>query len=66
MTGTAKALVDKIITVKAQGDKTIERSVRVKLILGGIMVDKLTDATPDDPNLINRIKNVAALHGVEL
>jgi hypothetical protein len=64
MSGTAKKMIDTIIAEKAQGDKTIEKSVKVKLILGGIMVDKLTDSTPDDPALIKKIKNVAALHGV--
>jgi hypothetical protein len=64
MTGTAKKMVDTIIAGKAQGDKAIEKSVRVKLILGGIMVDKLTESTPDDPVLINRIKNVATMYGV--
>ena len=66
MTGTARKMIDMIITEKAQGDKAIEKSVRVKLILGGIMVDKLTESTPDDPALINKIKTVASLHGVQV
>jgi hypothetical protein len=66
MTGTARKMIDTIIAEKAQGDKTIEKSVRVKLILGGIMVDRLTDATPDDPVLIKKIKNVAAVYGVSV
>ena len=66
MTGTARKMVDMIIAEKAQGDKAIEKSVRVKLILGGIMVDKLTESTPDDPALINKIKNVATVYGVNI
>ena len=66
MTGTARRMIDTIILQKAHGDKTIEKSLRVKLILGGIMVDRLTESTPDDPALINKIKNVAAVYGVEV
>ena len=66
MTGTARKMIDTIIAEKAQGDKALEKSVKVKLILGGIMVDKLTDSTPDDPVLINKIKNVATVYGVSV
>jgi hypothetical protein len=66
MTGTARRMVDTIIAEKAKGDKTIEKSIRVKLILGGIMVDKLTPDTPDEPALINRIKSVGASYGVHV
>jgi hypothetical protein len=66
MTGTARKMIDTIITEKAQGDKTIEKNVRVKLILGGIMIDKLSESTPDDPALIDRIKYVASGYGVNL
>jgi len=66
MTGTAKKMINLIIAEKAQGDKAIEKSIRVKLILGGIMVDKLTETTPDDPALINKIKNVATVYGVKI
>ena len=66
MTGTARKMIDTIIAEKAQGDKAIEKSIRVKLILGGIMVDKLTETTPDDPALINKIKNVATVYGVKI
>ena len=66
MNGTARKMIDMIIAEKAQGDKAIEKSVRVKLILGGIMVDKLTESTPDDPVLINKIRNVATVYGVTL
>ena len=59
-------MIDLIIAEKAQGDKAIEKSIRVKLILGGIMVDKLTETTPDDPALINKIKNVATVYGVKI
>ena len=66
MIGTARTMIDKIIAEKAQGDKAIEKHIRVKLILGGIMVDKLTENTPDDPVVINRIKHVASGYGVSL
>ncbi|MCL2500142.1 MAG: hypothetical protein FWE90_07365 [Defluviitaleaceae bacterium] len=66
MTGTAKRIIDALIDQKAQGDKTIEKNLRVKLILGGIMVDKLTESTPDNPALINKIRNVAIGYGVNI
>jgi hypothetical protein len=64
MQGTARKMVDTIIAEKARGDKTIEKNLRVKLILCGVMIDKLTDTTPDDAVIINRIRNVAVSYGV--
>ncbi|MDR2570012.1 MAG: hypothetical protein LBD23_06905 [Oscillospiraceae bacterium] len=64
MTGTAISLINKLIDEKAKGDKFIEKGIRVKLILKGIQIDKLTPATPDDPVVIDEIKKVLTEFGI--
>ena len=65
MAGTARKMVDKLLSEKAAGDKTIENNIRVKLILKGIQVDKITGATPDDPVMLGKIKTVLDQFGVK-
>ena len=64
MTGTAKKLIDKLYAEKAKGDKVLENSMGVKLILKGIPVNKITATTPDDPAMISKIKAVLQEYGV--
>jgi len=64
MNGTAKRLIDKLFAEKAKGDKVIVGGLRVKLILKGIPVDKLTVEMPDDTILIGKIKTVLQEYGV--
>jgi hypothetical protein len=66
MFGTAKKMIDKIIAESAKGDKNVEDHIRVKLILDGIMVDKLDFDTPDNEVVINKIKKMAAAYGVSV
>lgn len=66
MAGQVKRMIDKLINEKAKGDKVIENSVRIKLILNGIDVDSFTDDTPDDFNAIEKINAAAKELGINL
>jgi hypothetical protein len=65
MGGTAKKLVDLLISEKSKGNRDIENFIRVKLSMKGIPVNKLTDDTTDDPVVINKIKDVLKEFGVQ-
>ncbi len=62
----AKKLIDELITKKANGDKFQESNVRIKLILKGVMPDKITADTPDTDEIIETIFQVAKQFNVEL
>lgn len=64
--GKAKLLIDELIHKKAQGDAFQERNVRIKLILKGIMPDKITIDTPDTDDMIAKIYEVAKNFNVQL
>jgi hypothetical protein len=65
MGGTAKKLVDFLISEKSKGNRDIENFIRVKLSMKGISVNKLTEDTADDPVIINKIKDVLTEFGVQ-
>ena len=64
MAGEIKRLIDKIITTRSKGDPTLEYTTRTKLILKGIQPDKYTNSSPDDQNVIKRVKQVGQSLGV--
>lgn len=64
MAGTAIKLIDKLIAEKSKGDQVVANGIKVKLIVKGIPVAKLTASTPDDPAVIEQIKTVAKEFGV--
>jgi hypothetical protein len=65
MAGTAKKLIDLLISEKSKGNRDIENFIRVKLTMKGIPVNKLTEGTDDDPVVINKIKDVLKEFGVQ-
>ncbi|MDR1689956.1 MAG: hypothetical protein LBS21_15320 [Clostridiales bacterium] len=66
MIGQVKSMIEKFILEKSKGDKFIENSLRVKLILKGIDVDSYTDNSPDDPAAVQQIRDVARDFGIIL
>ena len=64
--GKAKALIDELIAKKAQGNAFQESNVRMKLMFKGIMPEKITNDTPDSPELLAKIYEVAENFNVKL
>ena len=42
----------------------IARSIKTKMILKGIAVDKYTPASPDDPAVVQKVKDIAKEFGL--
>ncbi len=66
MAGQIKTLIDKLVNEKSKGNATIANTVRTKLILKGINVAKYTAVSPDDPDIIQKIRQAAVEMGVRL
>ena len=65
MAGQIKKLIDKIIDVKSGGNKTLVMTTKTKLVLKGVNPDNFTAASPDDPEIIDKLKQIAAQMGVQ-
>ncbi len=66
MAGQVYNMIQRVITQKGKGNLVIENSVRTKMYLKGIAVDKYTAASPDDPAVILKVREVAKEFGVSV
>ncbi len=64
--GQVKKLIDKLIFERSKGDSFLETSTRFKLLVKGIDVKKINDETPDDPKIIEKIYEIAAMLNIKL
>ena len=57
-------MLQRIITQKSKGNAVIANSIKTKIILKGIAVDKYTPSSPDDPAVIAKVRDIAKEFGV--
>ena len=57
--GKTKQLIDDLIEQRCKGNSFLETSTRFKLLLKGIDTDKITEDTPDNPKIIEKIYELA-------
>lgn len=57
-------MIQQVISKKSQGNAVIASSMRTKMYLKGIAVDKYTALSPDDAVVIQKIREVAKEFGV--
>lgn len=66
MPGKIKHLTDTIIEERAQGNPTIANTTKTKLILKGINPDAYTSSSPDDPEVIEKLRALADELGIRV
>jgi hypothetical protein len=66
MAGQIKHIIDRIIEQRAHGNQTIATTTVTKMIIRGIDPDKFSAQSPDDPEVVTRVKVIAAEMGVYL
>lgn len=64
MAGQAYTMIQSVITQKSKGNAVIANSIRTKMYLKGIAVDKYTPSSPDDQESIKKIREIAKEFGV--
>ncbi len=64
--GKTKLIIDSIITQRSGGDPGIARMIKTKFMLKGINPDAYTLDTPDDPNVVRRLMDLASKLGVRI
>jgi len=64
LAGQIQRMIQTIITQKAKGNTIIASSIQTKMYLKGIAVDKFTAASPDDPAIMQKVREIAKEFGV--
>jgi hypothetical protein len=64
--GRAKILIDELIEKKAKGNNFQVYNVRMKLLLKGIMVDKINETSVEPDDVVSKIFEVARDFNIEL
>ena len=64
LAGQIYNIIQSVITQKSKGNQIIARSIKTKMILKGIAVDKYTPASPDDPTVVQKVKDTAKEFGL--
>lgn len=54
-----KRLVDELIEKRSKGVEYLKISTRMKLLMKGVDVQKITDDTPDDDLVLKKIHEIA-------
>ena len=57
-------MIQKIVTERSRGNQVIANSVRTKIILKGIAIDKYTPTSPDDFAVMQNLREVAKEYGL--
>ncbi len=57
-------MIEQVIAQKAKGNVVIANSVRTKMYLKGIAVDKYTAVSPDDPAVMQKVREIAKEFGI--
>lgn len=66
MMGQIRRMLDTIIEKRAKGNPTIAMTTKTKLILKGFNPDKFDHNSPDDPEILAKVRQVATELGVTL
>ena len=64
MAGKIRQALDQIVEERGRGNPTFILATRTKLILKGLNPEKFNAASPDDPVLLQKVREVATEMGV--
>jgi hypothetical protein len=60
MAGQIRSMIDQIIEKRSNGNPVLASTTQTKLILKGIDPSKYDASSPDDPQIIARLRELAA------
>ena len=66
MAGQVRAMIDQIIAKRSNGNPVLASTTQTKLILKGIDPNKYDASSPDDPQVIARLRELAAELSISL
>jgi hypothetical protein len=66
MAGQVHAAIQRIITLRGKGNRMIELGTKTKLLLKGINASKWTPSSPDDAEMLAKVRQAALELGVSI
>ena len=66
MPGKIKSQLEAIILGVAKNNQTLINITKTKLVLKGLNPEKFNDQSPDDPIILEKVKQIAAEFGVKI
>jgi uncharacterized Fe-S cluster-containing radical SAM superfamily protein len=66
MAGEIKRMIDKIIVSRSSGSELVAKTIKTRLSIKGINPDKYTFDSPDDPAVVNKLREIAKEMGMVL
>ncbi|HEY3277469.1 MAG TPA: hypothetical protein VGJ94_12685 [Syntrophorhabdaceae bacterium] len=66
MAGKIKLMLDSIISQRSKGSSVVAMTTKTKIVLKGIDPDRYNSASPDDPAIIDKIREIARELSVSL
>ncbi len=64
MAGQIKRMIEDIVSRRAGDNQIVVKTTQTKLILKGIEIHRWSESSPDDPMIIERLREIAAELGV--
>lgn len=59
-------MIDTIVTARSGGNALLASTTKTRLVLKGFNPDKFTATSPDDPETMRKLANIAKEMGVDL
>jgi hypothetical protein len=66
MAGQIKTIIDQIIQERSKGNRTLMHTTKTKLILKGLNPDKWSLLSDDNPEVLAKVKTIAAEFGISV
>jgi hypothetical protein len=66
MPGQIKRIIDSILEQRAKGNTTLLATTRTKLIIKGVNPDHYHLNSPDDPEMLEKLRSIAAELGARV
>ncbi len=66
MAGQVKKIIDTIIQKRCSGNPALINTTKAKFMLKGINPDKYSAVSPDEPDIIEKLKNLAKELGISI
>jgi len=66
MAGQIKRMIDSILEQRSKGNPIVLSTTKTKLMLKGLNPDRFTMTSPDDPDVVARVRAAAAEFGVRV
>jgi hypothetical protein len=66
MPGKIERMIDSIVQQRSKGNEVLESTTLAKIIIKGVNARRYTETSPDDPEVIDKLRTIASELGVSI